>query len=589
MQPNIFQFLFNGPRRAWGGGAKMTKTEVPRIIMKKLVSLFVVLVTLVSGLSAQSGIRFAAQDSLGQYTQLHHVTIQNMTRDWVQQLYYPDTVWVTSDVGVHSYDPDKFFCLYQNVPNPFNGATEFSLNLPYKDQVNVVIHELSGHVVSRFAQVLPSGLHTFRVMLQKPQIYLLTVTTNHDKASIKMVNIGGSLSGIRYVSADAPHAVSLKAQMSDPDYPFEPGDDMLYVGYVLTDSNLFMRSDTIRQLQFNMDEEVVLHFLRPADLAYPEVTTMGVSAKEGSLAVCVGEITQSGNATLSARGFCWSTSPNPTLNDPHTSESPSIGIFRDTINNLQSDVTYYYRAYAVNEVGVAYGADKTFVLSSDTSCPVTVTDYDGNVYETVQLGSQCWMRDNLKTRHFADGTEILIQTQVANNYVTPSYWIGGDTNVYGRIYNFPAAVNCEYLPDSLHILVQGICPDGWHLPSRLEWQSLFSYVSSNPAYHCNGSSSRIAKSLAYDGLWHYYNESCTIGNDLSTNNATGFSMKPAGMGGAVVPPGTEALFWTSSAIIIPGNDPKGYTIDFLYFDDTVEEAIYSSSGVWAMSVRCLRD
>ena len=66
-------------------------------------------------------------------------------------------------------------------------------------------------------------------------------------------------------------------------------------------------------------------------------------------------------------------------------------------------------------------------------------------------------------------------------------------------------------------------------------------------------------------------------------------MKPAGMGGAVIPPGTEALFWTSSAIIIPGNDPKGYTIDFLYFDDTVEDAIYSSSGVWAMSVRCLRD
>ncbi len=80
----------------------MTKTEVSRIIMKKLVSLFVVLVTLVSGLLAQSGIRFSAQDSLGQYTQLHHVTIQNMTRDWVQQLYYPDTVWVTSDVGVHS-------------------------------------------------------------------------------------------------------------------------------------------------------------------------------------------------------------------------------------------------------------------------------------------------------------------------------------------------------------------------------------------------------------------------------------------------------------------------------------------------------
>ena len=84
------------------------------------------------------------------------------------------------------------------------------------------------------------------------------------------------------------------------------------------------------------------------------------------------------------------------------------------------------------------------------------------------------MRENLKTRHFADGTEILIQTQVANNFVTPSYWTSGDTNVYGRLYNLPAAVNCEYLPDSLHVLIQGVCPDGWHLPSLPEWHNLFS-------------------------------------------------------------------------------------------------------------------
>lgn len=557
--------------------------------MKNLISLFVILATLLSGLSAQSVIRFTAQDNLGQYTQLHHVTLQNLTRGWTQQLYFPDTIWVTSEVGVHSYDLDKSFHLYQNVPNPFNGITEFTLNLPYEDQVNVVVYELSGRQIARFSQKLSPGSHTFCVMLQKPQTYLLAVSTSRDKASIKMVNTGGSLSGIRHVSADVPHAVSLKAQMSDPDFPFEPGDDMMYVGFVLTDSNLFMRSDTIRQLQFNMDEEVVLHFLRPADLAYPEVTTMGVSAKEGSLAVCVGEITQSGNATLSARGFCWSTSPNPTLNDSHTSGSPYVGVFRDTLTGLSPDITYHYRAYAVNEAGVAYGADKTFVLASGPTCPPSVTDYDGNVYETVQLGPQCWMRENLKTRHFADGTEILIQTQVANNFVTPSYWTSGDTNVYGRLYNLPAAVNCEYLPDSLHVLIQGVCPDGWHLPSLPEWQNLFSYVSGNPAYHCNGNPNKIAKALAFDGLWSYFNESCTIGNELSSNNATGFSMKPAGLGNTVIPPGTEALFWTSSIIFVPDDYPRGYMLDFVYFDDTVEDAIYWSTSVWARSVRCLRD
>lgn len=804
------------------------------MIMKNLISLFVILATLLSGLSAQSVIRFTAQDNLGQYTQLHHVTLQNLTRGWTQQLYFPDTIWVTSEVGVHSYDLDKSFHLYQNVPNPFNGITEFTLNLPYEDQVNVVVYELSGRQIARFSQKLSPGSHTFCVMLQKPQTYLLAVSTSRDKASIKMVNTGGSLSGIRHVSADVPHAVSLKAQMSDPDFPFEPGDDMLYVGYVLIDSSVFVCSDSIRQFQYNLNEDIVLNFhlwkpkyhenryvdtsalfipigvecnggcgvsksflvtgfpngdfvqgaediyfvrlkmeqsdvsdlwinltcpnglsasilktkyqsnsgcysqipaseqgwpimggsdphfgwsrpdsygnfcdpdsniigtcwnycwsdnttqgyqyaggngyvtdynnlitsnnpyssitsqyvdsthvanmtqvyhphvsfsnlvgcpmnglwtitlingnpytiengylaecelrfredsvivgyeydLQPAALAFPGVHTIGVSVKGSNTAVCVGEVTDSGNAALSARGFCWSTSPNPTLNDSHTSGSPYVGVFRDTLTGLSPDITYHYRAYAVNEAGVAYGADKTFVLASGPTCPPSVTDYDGNVYETVQLGPQCWMRENLKTRHFADGTEILIQTQVANNFVTPSYWTSGDTNVYGRLYNLPAAVNCEYLPDSLHVLIQGVCPDGWHLPSLPEWQNLFSYVSGNPAYHCNGNPNKIAKALAFDGLWSYFNESCTIGNELSSNNATGFSMKPAGLGNTVIPPGTEALFWTSSIIFVPDDYPRGYMLDFVYFDDTVEDAIYWSTSVWARSVRCLRD
>ena len=229
------------------------------MIMKNLISLFVILATLVSGLSAQSVIRFTAQDNLGQYTQLHHVTLHNMTRGWTQQLYYPDTIWVTSEVGVPSYDLEKSFHLCQNVPNPFNGITEFTLNLPYEDQVNVVVYELSGRQIAHFSQKLSPGSHTFRVMLQKPQTYLLTVATSRDKASIKMVNTGGSFSGIRYVSSDVPHTVSLKAQMSDPDFPFEPGDDMMYVGYVLIDS-VFVCSDSIRQFQYNLNEDIVLHF-----------------------------------------------------------------------------------------------------------------------------------------------------------------------------------------------------------------------------------------------------------------------------------------------------------------------------------------
>ena len=97
----------------------------------------------------------------------------------------------------------------------------------------------------------------------------------------------------------------------------------------------------------------------------------------------------------------------------------------------------------------------------------TVTDVDGNVYHTVKIGNQIWLRENLKTNHYQNGDAI-------ENAITASAWLSNvsgaycdDPNrpdyakIYGHLYNWQAVSD-----------VRKIAPEGWHIPSQAEWQTL---------------------------------------------------------------------------------------------------------------------
>ena len=83
-----------------------------------------------------------------------------------------------------------------------------------------------------------------------------------------------------------------------------------------------------------------------------------------------GNVTSDNGFTVTARGICWSTVSNPTINDEHTTNGAGTGEFNSAINGLQNSTTYHVRAYATNSKGTAYGEDKTFTT---TSGAITVT------------------------------------------------------------------------------------------------------------------------------------------------------------------------------------------------------------------------
>lgn len=116
-----------------------------------------------------------------------------------------------------------------------------------------------------------------------------------------------------------------------------------------------------------------------------------------------------------------------------------------------------------------------FCSCSEDDSPETVTDFDGNVYKTVAIGSQVWMAENLKTTSLNDGTAIPIvtdQTEWSNLWAlginTPAYcWYNNDesnADLYGGLYNGYA------------VYTEKICPVGWHVPSDEEWTVLTDFL-----------------------------------------------------------------------------------------------------------------
>lgn len=123
-----------------------------------------------------------------------------------------------------------------------------------------------------------------------------------------------------------------------------------------------------------------------------------------------------------------------------------------------------------------------------TPPPSTVTDIDGNEYETVIIGEQCWMAENLKVTHYRDGTPIqhlFLDSLWSNVDISDSgaycYYDNDTSNIanYGLLYNWFAV-------DNEH----GLCPTGWYVPSDEDWQGLELYL---------GMDSVFVDSLAFRG------------------------------------------------------------------------------------------
>ena len=320
------------------------------------------------------------------------------------------------------------------------------------------------------------------------------------------------------------------------------------------------------------------------------VVTGNVGSITTSTASCSGTVNTNNSLQVTERGVCWSQMPNPNITDPiptvvggHTSNSSGTGSFTVSITGLQPGTTYYVRAYVTTNAGTVYGNTVTFTTQSDTSAcgTATITDRDGNSYPTVKIGNQCWMKENLRTKHYADGTGILSGSTYSGTvayYYTPA-------NGYGLLYNWPAVMHGASTSSTNPSGVRGICPIGWHVPSDTEWDEMKETVRSNSAYRCNGDENNIAKALASQTGWNSSTNDCAVGNEPTANNATGFGALPAGgyYNNVYLYSGDIAHFWSATE----GASGKAWC-RYLDYDYATLDRSSVNKG-YRYSVRCLRD
>jgi uncharacterized protein (TIGR02145 family) len=214
-----------------------------------------------------------------------------------------------------------------------------------------------------------------------------------------------------------------------------------------------------------------------------------------------GLITSNGGAQITERGFCWSTNTNPTVTNNKVINQSGLNNFNEVIIGLNANTNYYVRAYAINSQGVSYGNQQIFRTLGYGS----VTDIDNNVYNTITIGSQVWMLENLKTTKYKNGVSIPNVTTTWFFLQTPSYcWYNNNIsykNTYGALYNF-YAVNTGNL-----------APTGWHVSTNSEWSVLINYL---------GGPSVASAKLREVGISHW-----TAPNTGATN-VSGFNALPGG-------------------------------------------------------------
>jgi uncharacterized protein (TIGR02145 family) len=282
-----------------------------------------------------------------------------------------------------------------------------------------------------------------------------------------------------------------------------------------------------------------------------------------------GNIIDDGGLTIIERGICWNTAPSPGFNNNRKSDvNNGTGEYSVHITDLtENNISYYFRAYAVNDVDTFFGSQKTVTLWLNSPGP-DISDVQGNNYSSVRIGSQVWMAKNLRTTRLNDNTPI---DEVADNanwqYATyPAYcWYNNEAglkDIYGALYNW-YTVNTEKL-----------CPSGWHIPDyNIDWYNLIEYL---------GGSSITGQKIKEEGTTYWADPNCA-------DNQSGFSARPGGLRysteGAFGGLSVSAYWWSSSENM--GNNTYSYSFKTDYNLCSLDMETHTKSR--GFSVRCIKD
>jgi uncharacterized protein (TIGR02145 family) len=330
----------------------------------------------------------------------------------------------------------------------------------------------------------------------------------------------------------------------------------------------------------------------------PIVSTETATNQNSTSTSSGGLVISDGGSSILNRGVVWSTQPSPTISlNTKTVNGNGKGSFISILDNLLPNKKYYYRAYATNSIGTSYGNELSFMTPDSINWTgkacyrdSIVKDIDGNIYNNVQIGNQCWLRENLRVTRYNDGSAIPLDesggslgndfNQSWGNRIEGSRTIYSNNRenfeTYGYLYNWYAMVD-----------ERGICPKGWHIPSDGEWNILIKQLDSKADLIYNVFQSEVAggkmKSTGTT-LWSSPNKGAT--------DESGFHALPGGFRsskGSFYGIGSTAYYWSTTKVqgVIGAWHRK-----LTFFEGNIKRSAdvsYDQSKSIGFSARCLMD
>ncbi len=298
----------------------------------------------------------------------------------------------------------------------------------------------------------------------------------------------------------------------------------------------------------------------------PTVTTASIINITSNSATGGGFVFSDGGSSVTTRGVCWSNAPSPTIADSHTNDGSGTGTFVGNLTGLAGGVLYHVRAYAMNSLGTSYGNTLTFTtLAPALTCGNPIT-YAGKNYNTVQIGTQCWFKENLNI-----GSRINGSLEQTNNGTIEKYCyndLESNCDIYGGMYQWNEMM--QYVTTDGF---QGLCPTGWHLPTDAELTLLVNYL---------GGDGVAGGKMKEAGTVHWLNP------NSGATNESGFTALPAGCRNC------SAVFnfltyytdiWSSTQ---PGVGATHAYYRTLSYSDT-NASRYLNEKTGGFSVRCMKD
>ena len=320
----------------------------------------------------------------------------------------------------------------------------------------------------------------------------------------------------------------------------------------------------------------------------PVVITYEVINVKHTQAECSAYCISVGSGPVTDFGICWNTTGSATIDDSCSSRGRALSPYSAKLSNLNINTTYYVRAFATNRAGTAYGNERKFktmplpavIAFNPDIIYGTISDIEGNIYKTVEIGSQTWMAENLRTSRYNDNTEIEMIADNSEWSLTgkPAFcWYDNNEQFYGKVYgayyNFFA------------VYTSRLCPTGWHVPSDDEWKTLEIFLgvtpdaAGNEGYRGQGISIKLKES----GSGHWSKDF------YPGTNESGFTALPGGsrsyFGGEFVDEMVSSGWWSSTAYYPIGGVGYSRSLSFEY-PGIKRELITLNQG---LNVRCVKD